>query len=374
MFRKILIVTMIATAAGYCFAATDAPQIVTSEVFYTQEKNEDQNTYVQEDAYNNMYQQEVYQQPVYYQEPVQPVYEPVQVPVEIPAWPIAGSDADVTVACGDGLCSKSKKSDNIKIVSKIGSDLVVENNFNLGARAGDGWSGGANMLHGNQIPVGFDDECGRGSDMPLLHREVLEDDGGNVLAVSRSGRRGCAKYADGYDAYLARNGLVEKTVTGGVVTGAGVVTMGPDGLLRVTQGGETVTANGETMMVSTDGSVSVNGIVGQDTVLVAGDTEISVDLSADAEPGNAIQDQVRSWVVASGQTLREVLQSWCDKEGWDLVWATSREYPIQASAVFKGRFVDVASAVVRNFGRAFPVPYAKFYKGNRVLVVSTTEE
>ena len=79
-------------------------------------------------------------------------------------------------------------------------------------------------------------------------------------------------------------------------------------------------------------------------------------------------------MVANGQTLREVLQSWCDKEGWDLVWATAREYPIEASAVFKGRFVDVASALVRNFGRATPIPYAKFYKGNRVLLISTNEE
>ena len=78
--------------------------------------------------------------------------------------------------------------------------------------------------------------------------------------------------------------------------------------------------------------------------------------------------------MASGQTLREVLQSWCDKEGWDLVWTTAREYPIEASAVFKGRFVDVASALVRNFERATPIPYAKFYKGNRVIVVSTSEE
>ena len=104
------------------------------------------------------------------------------------------------------------------------------------------------------------------------------------------------------------------------------------------------------------------------------DAEIAVDISADAEPAVTLTDQVRSWVVASGQTLRGVLQDWCDKEGWDLVWATSREYPIQASAVFKGRFVDVASALVRNFARATPIPYAKFYKGNRVLVVSTTEE
>ena len=326
MFRKILIAAMLATAAGYCFADAGLPQVVTSEVFYDEDRNVREDRNVQEQFYDDSYvQQDVYQ----------PVYQPM-VPVDIPAWPLAGSDADVTVSCEQGVCAKTAKSDNIKIVSKIGSDLVVENNFNLGAR--DGWSGGANMLHGNQIPVGFDDDCARGSEMPLLHREVLEDDGGNVLALSRSGRRGCAKYADGYDAYLARNGLIERTMDGGIVTGGGVI--------------------------NADGISSY----------FEGDTEISVDLSADAEPSNAIQDQVRSWVVASGQTLREVLQSWCDKEGWDLVWATSREYPIQASAVFKGRFVDVASAVVRNFERAIPVPYAKFYKGNRVLVISTTEE
>lgn len=336
MFRKILIAAMFATAAGYCFADAGLPQVVTSEVFYDEDRDVRENTNVQEQFYDNSYQQQEIYQPQ--------VYQPI-VPMDVPAWPLAGSDADVTVSCEQGGCAKTAKADNIKIVSKIGSDLVVENNFNLGARSGDGWSGGANMLHGNQIPVGFDDDCARGAEMPLLHREVLEDDGGNVLALSRSGRRGCAKYADGYDAYLVRNGLVERTMDGGIVTGGGVINV-----------------NGMTSYVEGD------------TLLVAGDTEISVDLSADAEPANAIQDQVRSWVVASGQTLREVLQSWCDKEGWDLVWATSREYPIQASAVFKGRFVDVASAVVRNFERAIPVPYAKFYKGNRVLVISTSEE
>ncbi len=327
MFRKILIAAMFATAAGYCFADAALPQVVTSEVFYDEDKDVRENTNVQEQFYDNSYQQQEVYQPQ--------VYQPV-IPVDVPAWPLAGSDADVTVSCEQGVCAKTAQSDNIKIVSKIGSDLVVENNFNLGAR--DGWSGGANMLHGTQIPVGFDDECARGSEMPLLHREILEDDGGNVLALSRSGRRNCAKYADGYDAYLARNGLIERTANGDIVTGGGVI--------------------------------GLNGM----TSFVEGDTEITVDLSADAEPANSVQDQVRSWVVASGQTLREVLQSWCDKEGWDLVWATSREYPIQASAVFKGRFVDVASAVVRNFERAIPIPYAKFYKGNRVLVISTSEE
>lgn len=297
MFRKILIIAMFATAAGYCFAAESLPQVVTSEVFYEQDRIVD----------DDMYRQ----------------VETVQMVV--PAWPLAGSDADVEVSCEGGACAKTKQEDNIRIVSKIGADLVVENNFNLGARGEfGGWSGGANMLHGTQIPVGFDDECD-GSEMSLLHREVLEDDGGNVLTVSRSGRKNCGKYADGYEAFAVRNG------------------MNIEGVRELTE-------------------------------IVEEETEIAVDISADAEAPINMTDQIRSWVVANGQTLREVLQSWCDKEGWDLVWTTSREYPIEASAVFKGRFVDVASALVRNFGRATPIPYAKFYKGNRVLVISTDGE
>ena len=301
MFRKVLIFAMFATAAGYCFAS-ELPQVVTSEVFYEQDRYVDGTEYEQVEM----------------------------IQVDVPAWPLAGSDADVEVSCEHGACNKKKQDENIRIVSKIGADLVVENNFNLGARGSfGGWSGGANMLHGNQIPVGFDDECNNNSEMPLLHREVLEDDGGNVLAVSRSGRKNCGKYADNYEGFALRNGM---------------------------------------RVVATDAGMAVEGVVEES------ETEILVDVSADAEAPKVVKDQVRSWVVANGQTLREVLQSWCDKEGWDLVWTTPREYPIEASAVFKGRFVDVASALVRNFGRATPIPYAKFYKGNRVLVISASQE
>ena len=313
MFRKVLIFAMFATAAGYCFAS-ELPQVVTSEVFYEQDKYVDDSEYEQVEM----------------------------VQVDVPAWPLAGSDADVEVSCEHGACNKKKQDENIRIVSKIGADLVVENNFNLGARGSfGGWSGGANMLHGNQIPVGFDDECNNNSEMPLLHREVLEDDGGNVLAVSRSGRKNCGKYADNYEAFALRNGM------------------------RV----DAKTADGKKVVTKEDGTVVVEEIIEEEM-----ENEILVDVSADAEAPRVVKDQVRSWVVANGQTLREVLQSWCDKEGWDLVWTTPREYPIEASAVFKGRFVDVASALVRNFGRATPIPYAKFYKGNRVLVISASQE
>ena len=286
MFRKFLIFAMFATAAGYCFAGEYMPQVTTSEVFVNESRSEHASE----------------------QEPARA--EPRNDYAGVPVWPLAGSDADVTVKCDDA--EKKGGTDNIRIVSKIGDDMVVENSFDFD---GTGWTGGANMLHGNQIPMGFDDECEGDAEMPLLRRETLEDDGGNVLAVSRSGRKHCSKRNNSRDMAWQKAMDDEKNAS-----------------------------------------------------------EFEVAQNSDAEAPKSQPDQVRSWVVANGQTLREVLQDWCDREGWDLVWATSREYPIEASAVFKGRFTDVASALVRNFGRATPVPYAKFYKGNLVLVISTNEE
>ena len=45
MFRKVLIFAMFATAAGYCFAANGLPQVVTSEVFYSEDKTVDEGRY-----------------------------------------------------------------------------------------------------------------------------------------------------------------------------------------------------------------------------------------------------------------------------------------------------------------------------------------
>ena len=91
--------------------------------------------------------------------------------------------------------------------------------------------------------------------------------------------------------------------------------------------------------------------------------------------GNAVaQDQVRDWVAKEGFTLREILQQWSDIEGWELAWNTKREYPLKASAIFRGRYKDVSAAIIRTFSRATPMPHARYYLGNRVLVVKTLEE
>ena len=304
MFQKICVFMAVFGLVGVAGAANQIPQVVTSEVFYDSGEEEyvQEQEEIQEPAYE-VYQYEEEQQ-------VQDFSQPV------PVWPLAGSEADVEIACGERGCSK----DATKIVTKIGSGLVIENNINTG---GTGWTGGPNISNDMQIPAGFDYECANNAEMPLMRREMMEDDGGSVLAMSRSARKNCNKSGDSYVAFAKRAGF------------------------------------------TADASCNKTA---------ESETDMPLNEYVDEEAPQQVQDQVRSWVVASGQTLRQVLQSWCDKEGWDLVWTTSREYPIEASAVFKGRFVDVASALVRNFERATPIPYAKFYKGNRVIVVSTAEE
>lgn len=307
MFQKVCAFALVAGLFSVaCIADDGIQQIVTSEVFYDEGQSVQETETVQEQVYEQ-------QEPVY-EETEYEEYTVREVDPDVPAWPLAGSEADVEIACAGADCAKDK------IVTKVGSGLVIENNINT---SGTGWTGGPNIMNGAPIPVGFDYECANKAEMPLLRREMMEDDGGSVLAMSRSAHKNCNKSADSYAVFAQRAGFKPE---------------------------------------STCNKSNESG------------KEISVNEYVDEEAPSAVQDQVRSWVVANGQTLREVLQSWCDKEGWDLVWTTSREYPIEASAVFKGRFVDVASALVRNFERATPIPYAKFYKGNRVLVISTTEE
>jgi len=301
MFYKICTLVILAGFAGFSGFADALPQVVTSEVFYN---------YGEESQEKNI---------------VQPNYYEANTYVErVPVWPMTGTDADFKIACNGQDCTENGQGE-LKIVSKIGSNLVVENNINT---TGTGWSGGPSIMNGQPIPTGFDYECVNAAEMPLLQREMMEDDGGTVLAMSRSGRRICNKKPDSYVAFAERAGFSSENTEA-----------------------KDIATNTNTIVVS----------------------ENSVNEYVDAEPAATVKNEVRSWVVVNGQTLRAVLESWCNKEGWDLVWSTPREYPIEASAVFKGRFVDVASALVRNFERAAPAPYAKFYKGNRVLVVSTIE-
>lgn len=92
------------------------------------------------------------------------------------------------------------------------------------------------------------------------------------------------------------------------------------------------------------------------------------------EPMAAEETATKDWLAEEGQSLKELLTQWSDESGWRLIWKTNRNYTLNAGAMFRGNFADVASALVRAFARARPAPIATFYKGNRVLVIETMED
>lgn len=104
--------------------------------------------------------------------------------------------------------------------------------------------------------------------------------------------------------------------------------------------------------------------------------EISISEGNQNQSGeeSSVEDPVEDWLAEEGKTLKELLTEWSDKAGWRLIWNSNRNYTLTAGAMFRGRFADVSSALIRAFARARPAPIATFYKGNRVLVVETLED
>ena len=96
--------------------------------------------------------------------------------------------------------------------------------------------------------------------------------------------------------------------------------------------------------------------------------------SSDEAGMAAGEDPVEDWLAEEGKTLKTLLTEWSERAGWRLVWNSNRNYTLTAGAMFRGRFADVSSALIRAFARARPAPIATFYKGNRVLVVETMED
>ncbi len=98
------------------------------------------------------------------------------------------------------------------------------------------------------------------------------------------------------------------------------------------------------------------------------------DFQEEDVESTSLEDPVEDWLAEEGMTLKDLLSQWAEKSGWRLVWKTNRNYTLTAGAMFRARFADAASALVRAFARARPAPIATFYKGNRVLVIETMED
>ncbi|MER2473597.1 toxin co-regulated pilus biosynthesis Q family protein [Photorhabdus laumondii] len=51
------------------------------------------------------------------------------------------------------------------------------------------------------------------------------------------------------------------------------------------------------------------------------------------------------WTATSGQTLRDVIQVWASRSGYEVVWDASYDFPIRANLRFSGTFIQAVSAL-----------------------------
>ena len=133
------------------------------------------------------------------------------------------------------------------------------------------------------------------------------------------------------------------------------------------KGGSQLAANG--FGTGANGGFGANG--GYDADGVNGSSRVE---ETSVDPNDDPADPVEDWLAPEGSSLRDLLIEWGDKSGWRVIWNTDRGYILQAGAMFRGRVMGVASAILRSFARAAPAPWGTFYKGNRVLVVTTQED
>lgn len=132
--------------------------------------------------------------------------------------------------------------------------------------------------------------------------------------------------------------------------------------------------------LQTKKEIAVSAPVAQTTTQKTATKTTTTQTITSVKKKNSIEDrvsygeEVHDWSAVSGETLRSLLMQWGEKSGWTVVWKLDRDYHLEAGVVFRGKFTEVASALVRSFARATPAPIGTFYRGNRVLVISTQED
>lgn len=75
-------------------------------------------------------------------------------------------------------------------------------------------------------------------------------------------------------------------------------------------------------------------------------------LSAGAAPSVPTAPVVQSWIAKSGSTLRTAVTEWATKEGWQVVWGPTFDYPIVAQLSFDGSFLDAIVEIFRSYEKA----------------------
>lgn len=126
---------------------------------------------------------------------------------------------------------------------------------------------------------------------------------------------------------------------------------------------------------------TMNAINGHEGALPERATPAAVREAVMAERVEALPAEVRSgtdkviealapvWVVENGETLRQVLRRWGDREGVDVVFLTDRMWTLNADWAASGTFSEAVADLCAALEYLPHPPHAGWADGGRSLVV-----
>lgn len=74
-----------------------------------------------------------------------------------------------------------------------------------------------------------------------------------------------------------------------------------------------------------------------------------------------------AWAVIKGAYLKATLEGWSREAGWDLIWDSSSDYQLGASAAFHEDFEGAVTHLIDSIYINNPEITATLYRGNKVL-------
>lgn len=80
-----------------------------------------------------------------------------------------------------------------------------------------------------------------------------------------------------------------------------------------------------------------------------------------------------TWVVRSGMSLREVLVSWTQFAGWQLVWDMADDFALGADARFTGEFDSAVTQLIDAIAQSGELVSVTLYAGNQTVRVSRNQ-
>lgn len=106
----------------------------------------------------------------------------------------------------------------------------------------------------------------------------------------------------------------------------------------------------------------------------APDLSAAVGSNFDTSKGRPV-GAVGAWSAERGQTLREVLQGWCERASVELNWSTNYDFPLKASVSIDDTFENAVRTLLTGFSGASPQPVGRLHRqanaGSRLLVIET---